>query len=203
MGCSTAFEAAVAGYGSGRRRRGGGLPDKYRRADAVTLPLLEIEDDQGLAARIEAATELEVRLVGPSAASGVGKVFARALGDGWTPAGGIWTGPLARLLDVWSAAGGYEWRFVQGRIEVVRRKTVTFGLNALAGRQQYSARTSTRGSGSGQGASGAATQSVSTTATFDPWPEIEAQLERLVGEESDLVVSAGNGSVTVSGAPGC
>ena len=178
-----------------------GLPPALNAADAVTLPLADIDSDNVLASRIEAATDLAVRLVGPSSGAAPVEGFARALGDGWTPAAGIWTGPLPRLLDAWSAVGGYEWRFEDGRIEVIRRKTVTFGINALAGRQDYSARTTTQDRGSGEGSSGSARQSISTRARFDPWPEIEVELERLAGADADLAVSPGNATVTVSGTP--
>ncbi len=178
-----------------------GLPPELSAADAVTLPLADIDSDNVLASRIEAATDLAVRLVGPSSGAAPVEGFARALGDGWTPAAGIWTGPLPRLLDAWSAVGGYEWRFEDGRIEVIRRKTVTFGINALAGRQDYSARTTTQDRGSGEGSSGSARQSISTRARFDPWPEIEVELERLAGADADLAVSPGNATVTVSGTP--
>ena len=177
------------------------LPAAFLAGDAVTLPLKDIQDDEGLAARIQAATDLEVRLVGDGAGSGPVDRFARALGDGWTPSAGIWTGPLPSLLDAWSAAAGYAWNFSRGRIEVVRRETVSFGINALAGRQQYSARTVSRNRVSGEGGAGSAQQSIVTRAVFDPWPEIASELERLVGAESDLAVSQGTASVTVSGTP--
>ena len=177
------------------------LPQALLAADGVTLPLKDILDDEGLAARIHAATDVEVLLVGEGGGSGPVDRFARSLGDGWTPAAGIWTGPLPSLLDSWTSAGGYEWSFADGRIEVVRRATVTFGINALAGRQQYSARTVSRNRVSGESASGSAQQSIVTRAVFDPWPEIASELERLVGSDSDLSVSQGTASVTVSGTP--
>ena len=177
------------------------LPANLTAADAVTLPLADIDNDDALAARIQAATELEVRLLGRSSGVGPAESFARALGDGWMPAAGIFTGPLDRLLNAWSEDRGYEWRFVEGRIEVVRRRTVTFGINALAGRQDYTARTSTRDSSGGEGSAGSASQSISTRAKFDPWPEIAAQVEKLTGAGSDLAVSPGSASVTVSGTP--
>ena len=115
------------------------LPAELQGADAVTLPLSDIESDEVLASRIEAAAKLEVRLLGRATGEGGGAGFVGGLSDGWTPSAGIWTGPLGRLLDAWSAAGGYEWRYLDGRVEVVRRKTVTFGINARAGSQNYSA----------------------------------------------------------------
>ncbi len=177
------------------------LPEALLARDGVTLPLRDIGDDEGLAARIESATDVEVRLVGEAAGSGLVDRFARALGDGWTPSGGIWTGPLPSLLDAWTGAAGYSWSVAGGRIEVVRRETVTFGINALAGSQQYSARTVSRNRVSGEGGAGSAQQSIVARAVFDPWPEIASELERLVGGESDLAVSQGTASVTISGTP--
>ncbi len=165
----------------------------------MTLPLGDVRDDAVLAARIEAAAGVAVSLSGP--ASGRSSGFAVGLQDGWTPAGGIWTGPLDRLLDAWCAAGGYEWAVEDGRIRVVRRKTVTFGINALSGRQEYSARTSTTDSGGGEGSSGSASQTLGTRVVFNPWPEIVAQLKRLAGVGAELAVSEGNASVTVSTVP--
>ena len=167
--------------------------------DAVTLPLGDVRDDGVLAARIEAAAGVEVSLTGPS--SGRSSGFAVGLRDGWTPAGGIWTGPLDRLLDAWCAAGGYEWVVEDGRIRVVRRKTVTFGINALSGRQEYSARTSATDSGRGEGSSGSASQTLGTRVVFNPWPEIVEQLKDLAGVGAALAVSEGNASVTVSTVP--
>lgn len=180
--------------------REAGLPEKLEGAEAVTLPLSDIESDEVMASRIEAATNLEVRLLGRRTGDKSVR-FARGLSDGWTPAGAIWTGPLGRLLDAWTTAGGYEWRFVHGRIEVVRRKTVTFGINALAGTQNYTAQTATRDRASGEGSSGSARQALSTRAEFDPWPEIEGQLLQLVGAASELAVSPGSATVTVTATP--
>ena len=176
------------------------LPEALR-GGSVTLPLGDISGDEALAARIEAAADVEVRLAGKSSGGAPLRGFAKALGDGWTPAAGIWSGPLPRLLDAWAAAGGYRWRHEAGRIVVVRRETVTFGINALAGSQRYTARTSTQDRARGEGSSGSAVQSISTTATFDPWPEIAAQIGRMVAAESDLSVSPGSAAVTVSGTP--
>ena len=72
------------------------LPVELTGDSAVTLPLSDVGNDAVLAARIEAAAEVGVRLVGPSSGSVGG--FTQSLRDGWTPAGGIWTGPLNRLL---------------------------------------------------------------------------------------------------------
>ena len=106
--------------------RRGTLPERYLTDDAVTLPLAGAEDEAVLAARIEAATGLAVRIVGTAPASG-GAAFRAP--DGLSPAGAFWTGPLDRLLDAWTQAAGHEWRFdaQAGRIEVVRALTVVFG----------------------------------------------------------------------------
>ena len=175
------------------------LPAALRGDGAVTLPLGDVREDEVLAARIEAAAELGVRFVGPPSGGVAG--FARALRDGWTPAGGIWTGPLDRLLDAWCDAGGYEWRVVDGEVVVVRRKTVTFAINALAGRQEYTARTASRDTGGGEGSAGSVSQSIASRSVFNPWPEIVEQLTRLAGDGAVLGVSESNGSVTMSARP--
>ena len=175
------------------------LPVGLTGDSAVTLPLSDVRDDAVLAARIEAAAEIAVRFVGPASGSVVG--FTQSLRDGWTPAGGIWTGPLDRLLDVWCDAGGYEWRVVDGELLVVRQKTVMFAINALSGRQEYSARTASQDSGGGEGSAGTASQSISSRSLFNPWPEIVEQLTRLGGDGAVLGISESNGSVTMSARP--
>ena len=176
-----------------------GLPDELRGDAAVTLPLSDVREDAVLAARIEAAAEVGVRLVGEGG-GGVGG-FARSLRDGWTPAGGIWTGPLDRLLDAWCEAGGYEWEVRDGEIVVVRRKTVTFAINALAGRQEYSVRTSSEDAGGGEGSAGSASQSIRTVSRFEPWPEIVRQVSGVSGGGAVVSASESSGSVTVSASP--
>ena len=176
------------------------LPVGLTGQSAVTLPLSDVRDDAVLAARIEAAAELAVRFVGPPSGNVVG--FTQSLRDGWTPAGGIWTGPLDRLLDVWCDAGGYEWRVADGELLVVRQKTVTFAINALSGRQEYSTRTASQDTSGGEGSSGTASQSITSRSVFNPWPEIVEQITRLGGDGAVLGVSESNGSVTMSARPG-
>ena len=85
------------------------LPARYRRADAVTLPLTGIGAAATLAGRIKAATGLAVRFTGPPRQAGNStkgdpsvNVFGEAVRDGLSPDGGIWTGPLDALLDSWT-----------------------------------------------------------------------------------------------------
>ena len=196
------------------------LPPGLTDEGAVTLPLGDVRDDAVLAARIEAAAEIGVRFAGPPSGGGAASVrggrarrgagasgdfrlasFAAALRDGWMPAGGLWTGPLDRLLDAWCEAAGYEWRVADGGVLVVRRRTVTFAINALSGSQEYRARTSSQDSVSGQGTAGSASQSISSSSTFSPWPEIVEQVTRLGGDGAVIGVSASNGSVTMSARP--
>ena len=191
------------------------LPARYRRADAVTLPLAGIGAVATLAGRIEAATGLAVRFTGPARQAGnstVGdpsvNVFGEAVRDGLSPDGGIWTGPLDALLDSWTEPYGYEWRYDADRqaIEIVRRRSAIFQIHALAGKQHYTVSSSTQdsaagGDGEGSGGGNLTSQTISTETDYDPWPEIEGQLKGLLDPGTRLSVAPSSASVTVSGTP--
>ena len=195
------------------------LPEHWRAEGAVTLPLVDVGSAERLAARLEDATGLGIRLLGvASTASGGGfgeadatTIFANAWSDRLSPHGGVWTGPLDELLDAWTAAAGWRWRHVEdegtgeGRIEIVRRESVVFRVHGLVGSQDYQVTTSTQdraSEGSEQAiASGLSSQSIRGSASFDPWPGIEEQLATLVGAETRVSVDPSSASVTVDGAP--
>lgn len=195
------------------------LPVRWRDAAAVTLPLGDIRDAETLAARIEDATGLGVRLVGVPAvvpgqqvvARSATATFAAAWSDRLLPQGGIWTGPLDELLDGWTAAAGWTWRHVDdpldasGGIEIVRRQSVVFRVHALVGRQDYAVSTSTQdqaAEGSDRTiATGLSSQSIVSSAAFDVWPGIEGQLRTLVGDATRLSLDPSSASVTVDGVP--
>ena len=163
-----------------------GLPARFRRVDAVTLPLAGIGAAAVLAGRIEAATGLAVRFTGPPrrADDTTGgdtpvNVLGEAGRDGLSPDGGIWTGPLDALLDAWTEPSGYEWRYDGDRqaVEIVRRRSAVFQIHALAGTQRYSVSASTQDSAAGgDGGGNLTSQTISTETDYDPWPEIEGQL---------------------------
>ena len=176
------------------------LPARFLADDAVTLPLAGAHDDTVLAARIEAATGLGVRFVG-AARESAAAVFGTP--DELMPSGGIWTGPLDRLLDAWTEAAGHAWRYDEeaGRIEIVRTLTAVFRVNALAGTERHGASSSTQDQ-AGDGSSSLSTQSIASETVYDPWPEIEEQLAGLVAEKTRVTVSPASASVTVNGTPG-
>ena len=188
-----------------------GLPARFRSVDAVTLPLAGIGAAAVLAGRIEAATGLAVRFSGPprradETAGGDPPVhlLGEAGSDRLSPDGGIWTGPLDALLDAWTEAYGYEWRYVADRqgIEIVRRRSAVFHIHALAGTQRYTVSSSTQDSAAGDGGGGNLTsQTISTETDYDPWPEIEGQLKELLDPGTRLSVAPSSASVTVSGTP--
>ena len=188
-----------------------GLPARFRRADAVTLPLTGISAAGMLAGRIEAATGLAVRFTGPAhqtkdtgSGDSPATVFAANGRDGLSPDGGIWTGPLDVLLDAWTEPAGYEWRYVADRqaIEIVRRRSVVFHIHALAGTQRYTVSSSTQDNAAGgDGGGNLTSQTISTETDYDPWPEIEGQLKELLDPGTRLSVAPSSGSVTVSGTP--
>ena len=180
--------------------RRGTLPGRLLTVDAVTLPLAGAHDEAVLATRIEAATGLPVHFVG-TARDDADTSLATA--DLLVPNGAVWTGPLDRLLDAWTEAAGHEWHFSAdaGRIEIVRQRTAVFRVNALAGSERHGASSSTQDQAGEDGSASLSAQSIESETVYDPWPEIEAQLAGLVGEETVVTVSPASASVTVSGAP--
>ena len=180
--------------------RQGTLPERFLAEDAVTLPLAGARDEAVIAARIEAATGLAVRFVG-AARESAGAAFAAP--DGLSPNGGIWTGPLDRLLDSWTQAAGHDWRYdaEAGRIEIVRTLTTVFRVNALAGAERHGASSSTHDRAGDEGSSSLSAQFIESETVYDPWPEIEAQLAGLVEPDTRITVSPSSAAVTVSGAP--
>ena len=184
-----------------------GLPARFLGPDAVTLPLAGIGGGHALARRIEAATGLGVRFSGAAAVEENGAAgFAGAGIDGLVPEGGIWTGPLDALLDAWTGAAGYAWRFDEGGIEIVRREAVVFRIHALAGTERYAAQASTddAASGAGEGGDGggvSTSQSIAAETDYDPWPEIEAQARALAGPAATVTAAPSSASLLVSGTP--
>ena len=185
-----------------------GLPDKFRERDAVTLPLAGAERAAVFAARIEAAAGLAVQLgraavAGSEGGEGKGGVFIEALGDRLAPGGGIWTGALDELLDAWTGTHGYEWGYDEAaaRIDIVRSRSVVYRLHALAGEQTYEVSSSTEDQAGDDEAANQTKQSIDTSASFDPWPEIETQLLALVSPATRVSVSPSSASVLVSGLP--
>ena len=178
--------------------RRGSLPERFLTEDAVTLPLAGANDEAVIAARIEAATGLAVQFVGAAQAD-ARPAFAAP--DGLLPAGGIWTGPLDRLLDAWTQAAGHDWRYDAdaGRIEIVRSLTAVFRVNALAGAERHGASSSTHDRAGDDGSSSLSAQSIESETVYDPWPEIEAQLAALVEPDTRVTVSPASAAVTVSG----
>ena len=178
--------------------RRGTLPERLLAEDAVTLPLAGAPDEAVIAARIEAATGLAVQFVGAARAD---TVTAFSAPDGLSPNGGIWTGPLDRLLDAWTQAAGHDWRYdaEAGRIEIVRALTAVFRVNALAGAERHGASSSTHAQAGDDGSSSLSAQFIESETVYDPWPEIEAQLAALVEPDTRVTVSPASAAVTVSG----
>ena len=132
-----------------------------------------------------------------------GGEVGEALGDRLAPGGGIWTGALDELLDAWTVAHGYEWGYDEAveRIDIVRSRSVVYQLHALAGEQTYEVSSSTEDQAGDDEAANQTKQSIDTSASFDPWPEIETQLLALVSPATRVSVSPSNASVLVSGLP--
>lgn len=207
------IEEPAAGYGvlhlentrpyTGLERRPGEveeLPLHLRAGDAVTLSLAASPGDADLAARIEAATGLRVILEGerPSESS---PPAVMAWNGRLLPEGGIWTGALDELLDMWCEATGYAWSWAEGAVTVQRHRRVVFRLNALAGSQSIQGATSTSDTAGGSGSSNLARQSLTTETTYNPWPEITEQLTAQLDPSTRVVAAPATGSIVVSGLP--
>ena len=182
------------------------LPARLLEEDAVTLPLAGIGEAGVLARRIEAAAGIPVRFTGAPPAEGApgATPFAGAAVDGLSPDGGVWSGPLNALLDAWTEPAGYAWRFDGAAIEIVRRQSLAFRINALAGRQSYSASASTDDGASGgeEGGFVSTSQSMAAETDYDPWPEIEAQAKALAGPGTSVTAAPSSASLLVTGTPG-
>ena len=205
------------------------LPEDLLKETGVTLPLGDLPAADVLRRRISEASGLEVRWVGEEyepggsgscgksseagggapppgepagSRSGAGSGWMQARADDLSPAGDLWTGPLDRLLGLWTADGGWRWRYDEGAgaIEVVRSESRSFGINALAGEQEYDVSTSTEAE-AGEETSGGSKQSLKAAMSFKPWDDIERQVCEAAGSEADVLVSAAAASVTVTGTP--
>ncbi len=177
------------------------LPGEWRRADAVTVPVAGADDDATLAARIEAATGIAIRFAGSAAAGPTAIRDIFAAGDRLRPAQGVWTGSLDRLLDAWAAAAGYEWRYdgASERIDITRSGSAVFRIHALAGEQEYRVSSSTQGREGKAGSDNLTHQSITSSMTYDPWPEIREQLKAFAGPGTTVSVAPSSASVMVSG----
>ena len=184
------------------------LPQRFLGEDGISIPLERGMTAAEMAQHITAATGLAVRFVGREPAGREGQAVprferapSRILG-----ASARWQGPLPELLDEWTQALGYEWRFDAERsvIEVVRAMSAVYQLHALGGVQEYTVGSSTSGGSSGSGETSTADFSQQTLGTqyqYDPWAEIEEAIKGLVSAETQVGVSPAQASVTVTGLP--
>ena len=189
------------------------LPAGLLEPGAVTVPLAGIGGASVLARRIEAATGIPVRFIGPAHSGEDSSRNDSAAGvspagfgiDLLSPDGGVWTGPLDALLDAWTEPAGYAWRYDggEGAIGIVRREAVAFRIHALAGRQRYEASGSTDDgvSGGDEGGGVSTRQSIMAETDYDPWPEIEAQAAALAGPGASVTAAPSSASLLVSGTP--
>ncbi len=137
-----------------------------------------------------------------SPASEAGSEWMRSLADELVPDGGVWTGPLDRLLGVWTEERGWSWRYDgdAAAIDIVRSESRTFGINALVGEQTYEVSVSTEAE-AGEETSGGTKQSLDASMEYKPWEEIAAQVCEVASGGADVLVSEAAGTVSVRGAP--
>ena len=109
------------------------LPLRLLTADAVSLSLAGSTNDAAMSGLVEAATGIPVRFAGSRPAEAPADIFRPV--DATLPEGGIWTGALDALLDAWTTARGYAWRYLpdEQRLEVIRSQAVVFRLERTGG----------------------------------------------------------------------
>ena len=189
-----------------------------RLEDAAGIPVRIVGAEWLGRGEAVAGAEVEVAAeVGEDSVEGRGAVrgrAARSAGNGFVTGwlsswadelageAGVWSGPLDRLLDAWTQAAGYRWRYDDGTgtVEVVRSETRIFGVHALLGSQNYNVTTTTVGTG-GEATSGSSSQSISSEMTYDPWKEIGPQVAAAAGAEGVASISPTAATVTVTGLP--
>ncbi len=133
-------------------------------------------------------------------------------------------GPLNELLDQVAVRLGVAWEYKGGRIVISRHVTRTFALYLPAARTETEAQVggkalaedqartaiSTGGTGGGNLGSNAGGgpangnnvgQNVKTSATLDPWKEVEGTVARLLTPSGKLAVSPSTGDIVVSDTP--
>ena len=191
------------------------LPDDLTSETGVVVTLGDRPGDEVLARRISDAAGIGVRLVDVGGQRPVGEDgpleaspdaaradWLNAWSDELLGEAGVWSGPLDRLLDAWTAAAGYRWHYDDEAewVDVVRSETRIFGVHALSGRQTYGVTTSTQGSG-GAATSGSSFQSISSETSYDPWQEIADQAVVAAGSEAVVSISATAATVTATGLP--
>ena len=191
------------------------LPEDLRSETGIVVTLGDEPGDEVLARRISDAAGVDVRLVGvgwqrPVGEAGPVEAVVDAVRTDWLSSwsdelageAGVWSGPLDQLLDAWTQAAGYRWRYDDetALVEVLRSETRIFGVHALAGRQTYGVTTTTQGSG-GEATTGSSSQSISSETVYDPWTEIAPQAVAAAGPEGMVSISAAAATVTVTGLP--
>ena len=191
------------------------LPEDLRSETGIVVTLGDEPGDEVLARRISDAAGVDVRLVGvgwqrPVGEAGPVEAVVDTVRTDWLSSwsdelageAGVWSGPLDRLLDAWTQAAGYRWRYDDetALVEVLRSETRIFGVHALAGRQTYGVTTTTQGSG-GEATTGSSSQSISSETVYDPWTEIAPQAVAAAGPEGMVSISAAAATVTVTGLP--
>ncbi len=202
------------------------LPEDLVSEVGVTVPVGDLvspevspeEATEVLRRRIAVASGLVVRWVGEedkpraeghgsceSAAlrrSGESSEWMQSLTDELVPDSGVWTGPLDRLLEVWTGELGWFWRYdeVSGAIDIVRSESRTFSINALVGTQKYDVKVSTEAE-AGEETSGGTKQSLDASMEYKPWEEITDLVCDAAGDGAEVLVSESSGTVSVRGAP--
>lgn len=175
------------------------LPEQFRTANGISIPFEEPLGLSELANRIYAATRIPVTIKGQATNNSL-SAFTPVSNISTTDTNNIvFQGPLDALLNQWTSLYGYDWEYNDNEISIIRYGASAFTINALAGVDQFS--TNQASSAEIEGSNSLASQSLSTSYSFDLFKELEEQATALVNEDTVISVSPTNGTLTVKGVP--
>ncbi len=167
---------------------GDALPARFEEDDSITLSIAEEATLPTLANEIMELTGITVRLDNLKA--------EEAIPEETVPMN--YTGKLSGLLNYISNRYSVWWRYKSGIITFFTKETRVFNIYALPTETQIS--TSMNGATMGEGG-GSSSSTLSSSANFALWEDIEKSLEQVVGENAELSFSRVAGTVTVTGSP--
>lgn len=106
-------------------------------------------------------------------------------------------GPLSGLLDEISTRFGIWWRYEKNEIQFYKYVTRTFIVYTLPTKSSLSVNVG--GSADGGGAS--SSNSLSSTAEFELWANIEKTITSMVDKDAKLTMAPADGTITVTATP--
>lgn len=106
-------------------------------------------------------------------------------------------GPLSGLLDEVASRFGIWWKYEKKEIHFYKYITKTFVLYSLPTKPTLSVQVG----GSTEGENGNSSISLSSTAEFELWGNIEKSITSMIDKESKLTIDSANGTISLTATP--